>query len=196
VAHIALLLRQDRLDQAREFARRQATRTRDPLWTAAEFMVAAVTRDHAAARRLADELPDELLARPPRVDRQQPIDALLAAELLRHVGGREQAERIARAVIESHEGAPDEYQPVEAMWVRALAFASLGQTDRAVAELERARAQGFRTLIDMEYFLKLEDYPMMAQVSRDPRYAAFTRAVEADNARMRSALLAVRKAGN
>ena len=70
----------------------------------------------------------------------------------------------------------------------------LDQTDDAIAELQRAKADGYRTLIDFDYFVRIEDYPFMARVVSDPRFTALVAEIQADNQRMRDALLARRGA--
>jgi hypothetical protein len=112
----------------------------------------------------------------------------------RETGWPEQAQIIARAVTARHPSQPHEYVPVDVSVLRAFAFAVLDQTDDAIAELQRARDDGYRTLIDFDYFVRIEDYPFMARVVSDPRFTALVADIEADNQRMRNALLA-RRAG-
>jgi hypothetical protein len=66
--------------------------------------------------------------------------------------------------------------------------------DEAIAELRRAQEAGFRTLIDFEYFVRIEEYPFMAAVAADTRFQALVAEIEVDNRRMRDALLARRPA--
>lgn len=67
-----------------------------------------------------------------------------------------------------------------------MAFAFRGETDRAIAEFERARRAGWRLLVDFDYFTRIEDYPMMARIAKEPRFVALVRAIEVDNAAARA----------
>ena len=99
---------------------------------------------------------------------------------------------VVQDILARHESPPHEFVPVETTWLRALAFAILDRTDDAISELRRATDDGYRTLYDFDYFVRLEDYPFMAQVVADPRFQAIVAEIEADNRRMRDALVARR----
>ena len=49
---------------------------------------------------------------------------------------------------------------------------------------------GFRTLIDLDYFQRLEDYPFMEGLRREARFQQLLARIRADNRRMREALRA------
>jgi hypothetical protein len=124
------------------------------------------------------------------IDQSTTIDALIFAEALRRGGEGEQAERIGRALLSHYASAPPEFDPPKARTARVLAAASLGDLPRALDELEAAEKAGFRMLIDFDYFQRIESYPFVTQLAREPRYAAAVRRIEEDNRRMREHLLA------
>ncbi|MGA0599557.1 hypothetical protein ACO2Q3_02515 [Caulobacter sp. KR2-114] len=66
----------------------------------------------------------------------------------------------------------------------------LGDREHAIAELQAAEAGGYRTLIDINAWIRLDRYPMVASVRSDPRFQAIIARIDADNARMRGAVLA------
>ena len=195
IAHAALLQRRGETRELERFASRQSAATRDPIWRAVELLTAVMTRDAAAAQQHLGGLAPGLLAYPPAIEDHQPVDTLLAAELLRMAGRREQAERVAEAFLRRHEVPPGDHQGVESMRTRAMAFAILGKNDAAIAELERARAAGWRMLVDFDYFTRIDDYPMMTAVAKEPRFRTLVRAIETDNARLRTRLAAARRSG-
>jgi len=194
VAHAALLLRSGQIDALSAFAEEQLATTRDPIWSSLGVVSRVVAGDLGSARaELSDAVPG-LLETPPATEQYDRLDALVAAYALRETGWPEQAQIIARAIIARHPSQPHEYVPVDVSVLRAIAFAVLDQTDDAIAELQRAKDDGYRTLIDFDYFVRIEDYPFMARVVSDPRFTALVADIEADNQRMRDALLA-RRAG-
>jgi TolB-like protein/Tfp pilus assembly protein PilF len=192
VAHAALLLHSRQIDALSAYAKEQLDTTRDPIWSSIAIVSRVVANDVPAARAsLSDAVPG-LLETPPATEQYDALDALVAAYALRESGWPEQATQIARDVLASHESPPHEFVPVETTWLRALAFAVLDQTDDAIAELRRATDDGYRTLYDFDYFVRLDDYPFMAHVAADPRFQAIVTEIEADNRRMRDALVARR----
>ena len=195
LARAVLLQRNGRTQELGRFAAEQFAATQDPVWRAVGLLTAVMTGDAAAAQARLRELAPGLLGQPPAIADHQPLDTLLAAELLRLAGRADQAEHVAEALIRRHEAAPGDYQSAEALRTRAMAFAFRGETDRAVAEFERARRAGWRLLVDFDYFTRIEDYPMMARIAKEPRFVALVRAIEADNARLRAKLTAARQPG-
>ena len=45
------------------------------------------------------------------------------------------------------------------------------------------------------YFTRIDDYPMMTAVAKEPRFRTLVRAIETDNARLRTRLAAARRSG-
>jgi hypothetical protein len=133
-----------------------------------------------------------LLNDPPVTRDYDPIDTILAAYALRETGSPAQAEKIAHAILADRPSPANEFVPVETLWSRALAFAILDRVGDAIVELRRATALGYRTLIDFDYFVRLEDYPFMSAVAADPRFHALVAEIEKDNRHMRDALIARR----
>jgi TolB-like protein/Tfp pilus assembly protein PilF len=192
LARAVLLLRSAQLDALSRLATEQLADTHDPIWSAVGVVSRVVAGDVGSARALiADAMPG-LQESPPATLQYKSIDALLAAYALRETGWPDQAALIANAIIENNDTSAQEYEPVEEMWLRVLAFAVLDRTDESIAELQRAVDHGYRTLIDFEYFVRLQDYPLMANVVSDARFQALVARIEADNRRMRDALLARR----
>lgn len=191
-ARAALLLRSAQLDALSRFATAQLADTHDPVWSSVVVVSRVVAGDVGSARALLSDAMPGLLESPPATLQYKPIDALLAAYALRETGAPDQSALIANAILANHETSEQEYEPVEEMWNRVLAFAVLDRTDEAIAELQRAVDHGYRTLIDFEYFVRLEDYPFMANVASDDRFQALVARIDTDNRRMRDALLARR----
>lgn len=195
IAHAALLQRRGRTLELGHYAAEQFAATHDPVWSAVGLLTAAMTANRSAAQARVSELAPGLLAYPPAVDDHQPVDTVLAAGLLRLAGRDAEARHIAEALLRRYQAQPGDYQPVESMRIRAMAFAILGRSADSVAELERAQQAGWRTLIDFDYFTRIDDYPMMAAVRKEPGFRALVRAIEADNAQLRERLAAARRAG-
>lgn len=188
IARAALLLRTGRRAEFNQFAAAQLAQTRDPIWRAVLLLDTVLSGNPEGLRGMVDSGSPELKRNPPAIGQFPAIDALMFASALRSTGDREQAARIADAVLKSHEAAPGEYNPIASLILRAQSFAVLGDVESAIGELQRAERQGYRSLIDIDYFVRLDEYPFMAQVVRDPRYKALALGIQADNARMRGLL--------
>jgi len=190
VAHAAVLLHGGRREEMRVYAREQFALTRDPIWLSAAVMLAVVSDDARLAAAALEELAPGPLTDDAVLERSTPLDSLLTAEALRLTGQEDQARRILEALLTRFATAPGEYAGNEVLYIRALTHAALGQTDAALADFSRAVEQGFRQLVDFDYFTRVEDYPFMRQVVADPRYRQLAERIEADNRRMRDALIA------
>jgi hypothetical protein len=55
-------------------------------------------------------------------------------------------------------------------------------------ELEGAEKAGFRTLVDLDYFQRLEDYPFMEGLRGEARFQQLLARIREDNLRMREDL--------
>jgi hypothetical protein len=73
------------------------------------------------------------------------------------------------------------------------AYAGLGQTDQAIAELTEAEAAGWRSLFALNDFVWLDRTPTTAALHDDPRFKAIVTRIHADMARQRAEILAQRK---
>ena len=90
------------------------------------------------------------------------IESLLAAQALRLTGKDADARQLEEQLLRQFDASPGEFVPNDVRWIKALAHAAVGQRDAAIAELEAATAQGFRTLFDFEYFVRLDEFPLTA----------------------------------
>jgi tetratricopeptide (TPR) repeat protein len=192
VARAARLLLDGEWAELREFAEREYEATSDPLWLNARLLEAILTTDAVSAAAALEALGPLPTDGATSFTRGSAMESLMTAQALRLTGKIAEASRIDETVLRGFESSPGEYTSNEALWIRALAHAALGHNDAAIGELTRATEQGFRTLVDFEYFVRLEDYPFMRDVVSDPRFRELASRIDADNARMREALLAER----
>jgi TolB-like protein/thioredoxin-like negative regulator of GroEL len=183
----SLLLRRDH-QRLLEFTSRQLAASRDPVWRSGQMMAAVMLNDLGRQRALATELNGGLRRDPPVIAATSPLDALLFATALRRIGDTVQAGRILQSLLDQYAAKPGRYDPPGARWIRALARASRGDTALALDELEGAEKAGFRTLVDLDYFQRLEDYPFMEALRGEPRFQQLLGRIRTDNLRMREAL--------
>ena len=162
--------------------------TDEPLWRSVRLLLAVRDGDPRAVEQALVGMSLGSADTEEPLDRSSAMDALLIAEGLRLSGKPEQAEGMIEALLRRFESASGEYVSNDVLVARAFALAFLGRTDAAIDDLSRAAAQGYRMLVDFEYFLRPEDYPFMRDVVQDSRYVALVAMIEADNARMREAL--------
>ncbi|MFI4950726.1 MAG: hypothetical protein ACHP7A_06775, partial [Caulobacterales bacterium] len=76
---------------------------------------------------------------------------------------------------------------------RAKAFAELGQSDQAIAEVQAAVNAGWRAGYGANDSMWLDETPSMAKLRTDPRFKALMARVRQDLARQRAAVLATRR---
>ena len=95
---------------------------------------------------------------------------------------------ISRAVLQRYAASPGFHDPPSSRWVRAMAHASLGDNKAALDELESAERSGYRTLIDVDYFQRIQDYPFAAGLIPEPRFRQFLQRIQSANLQMRAAL--------
>jgi TolB-like protein/Tfp pilus assembly protein PilF len=194
VARAAILLRNGEEEAITQLAADQLATTHDPIWSAIGIVSSTLMDDTGTARALLPKAVPGLLEDPPATGDYAALDALIVGYVLRQTGSADQAEKIARAILADRPAPTTEYVSNDRLWIRAVAFALLNEVDNAIAELRRATDHGFRTLIDFEYFVRLEDYPFMSPVVADPRFKRIAAGIDADNRRMRDALRARRAA--
>jgi tetratricopeptide (TPR) repeat protein len=188
VAEGALLLHRKDYAALGRLADEAGSKGVDPMWSSTRLLVAVLRNDPSAQNAMLATRSGELRAEPPDLGRFTPIDALLYASALSNTGDLAAARRVALQVLRDHSPGPGEFDPPSHRWIRMAAAASAGDVDRAVAELQAAEKAGFRALVDIDYFMRLTDYPFMTGVSADPRFKAVIARIEADNRRMREAL--------
>ncbi len=146
--------------------------------------------DYEKARAMGINLNPALFAANPEVDPALAFDAVLAAHISDQLGDHGQARRILTDVLAVTAPKPQIRMLNERRLVRVMAYSVLGDKERAIAELQAAKAEGYRTLYDMNAWIRVDRYPMMANIRGDPRVQAILADIEADNTRMRGALLA------
>lgn len=167
--------------RALAFAEAELARTNDRIWRPLVVLLALSTGNLAYAREELRRLEPALLAPDPDVSRTDPTTVLLAANLLMRDGHEAQGRRLLEALLARHAAPAEGFDPAASKLIRAHALAQLGRVDDAMAELSAARLQGYRTLFDFDYFLRLDRYPTFAGMRDDPRFRALLADIEADN---------------
>ena len=165
----------------------------DPLWHAIGLSAAALSGDFEFARNQLLIISPELFEPDPKVSASLSSDAVGAAWIIEQTGDKGQSRRILEALLRVTEPRPGVWQSHPRRIARVKAFAMLGDNERALVELRAAIDSGYRTLYDLDLFLRLDAYPMVAPLRSDPRFKAMLREVDADVARMRAELLARRR---
>lgn len=170
------------------FADRQFTATRDPLWRSLQMVQYDLIGQPAPGRTLLPEQMPGLFEDKPRIEGINAIDLAVGADILRRTGSAARADAILaqRLAIPSKGGKLGPSQFAD----RALVLASAGRTAEALDALETAARLGWRQPIEFDYFVRLERFPFMAAVTRDPRFTALMKPVAADLATMRERLRA------
>lgn len=108
---------------------------------------------------------------------------------------KDQARRILERVLAATAPKPGAAHPPITRVRRAQAYAELGDKARALAELRQAVAEGFRSVLDFEDFVRMEDNLNFQGLREDPEFRAIITRIDADNARMRARVLANRADG-
>jgi TolB-like protein/Tfp pilus assembly protein PilF len=175
------------------YAKAQYAADHDPLFLSAIFNMAIMTGDFEAARRIGPEATPDLFTLDPRVDPAFAYEAAQAAAVFDRLGDHGQAQRILSQLLAVTQPKPGVPQPSRLAIARVQALAELGDKDGALRELRGMIDRGYRNLWDIDLFIRLERYPQMAGLRDDPRFKAMIAEIEADNARMREAVLAAAK---
>lgn len=166
----------------KELARSDA----DPIWRDGVMTGAALSgKPQLAREQLLIQAP-ELFEPDPQVVIRMAPEAVNNAYVIDQAGDRAQARRILARVLAVTEPKAGVRHPNEYRIARVKAYAMLGEKDLALGELRAVIDDGYRQLYDLEIFMRLDAYPMMAPLRSDPRFAAMIREIEADNARMRA----------
>lgn len=161
----------------------------DPLWHSGMAVAATELGQYDLARGEWLVMSPELFEPAPKVSTRLANEAVSAAYVIDQTGDKGQARRILQAVLAATEPQAGMRQPNARKIARVKAFAMLGDNERALAELRSAVDAGYRVLYDIDLFMRLDTYPMMAPLRADPRFRAMIRQVETDNREMREALL-------
>lgn len=190
LARAVLQLRLKRYSSLQQLAEQELRETNDPIWRSMGLLRAVLEADTEEVGAALSALELDPLDAAASAERSSPMDVLLAAEALRMIGQSERANRMVEDLLKEFDTAEGEYVPNDVLWNRTLALGALGRVEESLDALEIAIAQGFRTPIDFEYFLGLEDYPFTRKVTQDPRYEGLVARIEEENRRMRQNLSA------
>ena len=170
--------------------------TGDPVWLSAACDMALMVRSYDKARAcFLRQLPGAFDP-DPKADPAVARDAVYAAYVVDQLGDHGQSRRVIDQVLAVTAPKPGVVQPTSLRIDRVQAYAVIGDKEHALQELRAAIDAGYRTLWDIDAFVRLDRYPQMAGLKDDPRFVAMIREVEADNARMRARLLTLRTTGS
>lgn len=160
----------------------------DPLWHSGLALATTELGQYDQARAEWLVMSPELFTPSPKVSARLANEAVDAAYVIDQTGDKGQARRILLAMLAATEPQPGLRQPHGRRVARVKAYAMLGDRDRALGELRAAIDSGYRTLYDLNLFIRLDAYPMMAPLRADPRFRAMIREIERDNREMSAAL--------
>jgi TolB-like protein/tetratricopeptide (TPR) repeat protein len=157
----------------------------DPIWRsgmASGYMLAG--RYELARTQILATVP-QLMQATPEVSGSLGEEAVLAAFVADRLGDKGQARRIAQGLLDATAPRPNERRTGgTARVLRAKAYAVIGDREHALDELDAAYAAGYRQMVDMEMFLRVDLSPVFADIAEDPRFKAWVVRTQADNARM------------
>lgn len=162
----------------------------DPLWQSGVVQGAAMLGKYDLAREQLVAMSPEMFEPQPKVSPSLANEAAAAAFIIGETGDRGQSRRILLALLQATEPRPGLRQPQARRIARLKAYVMLGDKERGLAELRGAIDTGYRQLYDMDSFMRLDLFPMLQPLRNDPRFQGMIGEVQADNARMRAALLA------
>ncbi len=162
----------------------------DPLWRSGVQIAGIQLGDFETARQQFLITSPQLFEPQPEVSRPLANEATGAAYVIANTGDRGQAQRVLQAVLEVTAPKPGLRQPHARRIARMKAYALLGDNERAILELRTAVDHGYRQLVDIDGFMRMDAYPMVATLRADPRFKAEIARIDADNARMRQKLTA------
>jgi hypothetical protein len=173
------------------FALEEKERTGDPIWASIEVVESALMGEFHGARAAMGRSFPGLLKDPPDIEGYRGMDAIIAASVLQRTGSPERAKQILEATL--REMSKARFQAADQLALKGMVLAALGRNTESIAAFDAAAKAGWRSLIEFEYFVRLEDFSFMAEVARDPRFKRIVAGIEADNARMRENFLKVRR---
>jgi tetratricopeptide (TPR) repeat protein len=193
VARVAKLAADGDYKAALAFAEAQRVTDPDPFWVSAVLITATANGDTARTLRVVETSSPGLLLPEPTVGLTDLDEPIYAAHALMVAGDRAQARRILERTLAVTAAKPGARQPPDRRIARVRAYAGLGQTDQAIAELTEAEAAGWRSLFALNDFVWLDRTPTTAALHDDPRFKAIVTRIHADMARQRAEILAQRK---
>ena len=162
----------------------------DPIWQGGVAQAAASLGQYDLAREQLVAMSPEMFEPEPKVSPRLANEAAGAAFVIEQTGDRGQARRILQALLKVTEPKPGLRQTQARRIARLKAYVMLGDKERGLAELRGAIDSGYRQLYDLDGFMRLDRQPMLQSLRNDPQFQGMIREVQADNARMRAALLA------
>jgi TolB-like protein/Tfp pilus assembly protein PilF len=153
---------------------------------------ATILGDYAKARRHMPELAPGLLSAEPSFPASALDLAAFGAHILNRTGEQAQARKVIARTLKLAAPRPGrESLPME--WLaRISAYAELGDTERALAEMRRAIDAGYHDRVDEGIFVRLEDWPSLRPLRGDPRFQRMIAEIEAGNSAQRQKLLGSR----
>ena len=161
----------------------------DPFWLSALSIADVLVQDYEGARQQMLISSPELFEPNPTVSEKLAPQAVQAALICQRLGDQGQARRILQSLLAVTGPKPGRPQSPGVHLVRAKAYTVLGDKEQALKELRVAVEGGYRSVMDLEYFLRMDRDPLLQALWPDPRFRALIAQIEADNARMRQALL-------
>ncbi len=186
IVHAAELQLAGRKADLLSFALSESRRTGDPIWGSVQVVETSLMGQYPTARAAIPANFPGVLKSPPDVADYRDVDILLTATALRETGAATQANNVLEAMLGRMRGRS--FQSGDQLAGQAMILAALGRQDEAIATFERAAAAGWRMLIDFDYFVRVDQYPFMAETARDPRFRKIVAGIEADLARMRESV--------
>jgi len=189
-----MLVRARNYDGLRAFTEAQYARDHDPFWPSAILVAALQQGDDRAAIEQVRIIAPDLLGPDPQITNEFDVP-LGAAHALNRLGLKDQAKRILERVLAATADKEGLVRPPVFLVRRAKAHAELGDRARALAELRQAVTQGYRSVVDFEDFVRMEDSLAFRSLRDDPQFKAIVARIDADNARMRQRVLASRNGG-
>jgi len=186
IMHAAELQLAGRKGDLLSFALSEGRRTGDPIWGSVQVVETSLMGEYLTARAAVPANFPGVLKTPPEVAGYREVDVILAATALRETGSAAQAKAALEAMLRQMEGRS--FKAGDQLAGQAMILAALGRQDEAIATFERAAASGWRLLIDFDYFVRVDQYPFMAETARDPRFRKIVAGIETDLARMREAV--------
>ncbi len=166
---------------ALQHAERELERSGDRIWRPMVVLAAINSGALDKAREQLRQLEPTLLGPDPDPSRIDPNSVLLAGNLMMLEERREEAARLLEQLLQANAPVAQGFDPIARKLVRAHALARLERKDEALAELEDAYRQGYRTLYDFDNFVRLDRYPSFAPLRGDGRLARLLAKIEADN---------------
>jgi hypothetical protein len=160
----------------------------DPVWRDGVALAAIMTGKPGLAREQILITSPELFEPTPEIVGRLASEAVNNAIVIEQSGDKAQARRVLSTVLAITGPREGLRQPNDNRIARVKAYAMMGEKELALKELRAAIDAGWRQLYDLEVFMRLDAYPMMAAMRADPRFTAMIREVEADNGRMRLAV--------